>query len=65
VDLSLSALAKVSVHGFASFGRITPPLSLTLSQNDKRRARIPTDAALFAWAFPLAGARGTELVPCR
>ena len=24
---------------------------------------VPPDAALFAWAFPLAGARGTNLIP--
>lgn len=72
VDLSLPSLSRVAAHGFASFGRITPPLPLAAAPSPQNKTPghtkppppdAPADAVLFAWAFPLAGARGTDLVP--
>mmetsp|Transcript_25872 Transcript_25872/g.71356 ORF Transcript_25872/g.71356 Transcript_25872/m.71356 type:complete len:678 (+) Transcript_25872:1-2034(+) len=72
VDLSLPSLERVAENGFASFGRITPPMPLVSADGREFLAgntgpispnAVPPDAALFAWAFPLAGARGTNLIP--
>ena len=49
-------------HGLAAFGRITP-LHPVAAGEGAWAAAAPAEATLFAWAFPLAGARGTGLVP--
>jgi len=62
VGLESAALSRVAEHGLAAFGRITP-LHPVAAGEGAWAAAAPAEATLFAWAFPLAGARGTGLVP--
>jgi len=54
VSLNAPELKKLNEAGMSSFGRITPLRAVTLSESEKEVARIPRDATLFAWAFPLS-----------
>ena len=61
VDLDSPYLDRIKAAGFASFGRVTTLQPITEAL--RSAASISPDATLVAWAFPLAGSSGSDLVP--
>ena len=63
VHLGLPALARVRAAGYANFGRFSPIKPITLDTAGKERSGIPTEATMFAYAFPLHGHEHLDFEP--